>query len=104
MFDLETKRPKMGVNLLMLLHERYWGKGEEGWRAIVKRGRTIVSHLDKTSPASTGTKVDYEYIDLGPDFENFFVGNNIILIRQEYLEILDYITKLLSNKPLDHKK
>ncbi|KAN0073012.1 hypothetical protein V8E54_009126 [Elaphomyces granulatus] len=90
-----------------LLHRKYWGKGEEGWKTIYKRGNITVPPLDLggastsltlqepeaiTENLETGT--DYEFLDLGPGFESFFAGNSTMLIRREYRETLNHITEL----------
>ena len=79
-----------------LLHRRYWGKGDEGWKAIYKRGSITVPDLDEPMPGSsaspTEAMTEYEFLDLGPGFESFFAGNDTML--KEYLETLSHLTEL----------
>jgi hypothetical protein len=92
-----------GAGNFELLHRKYWGKRDEGWKAIYKRGSITVPDLDESVPGSsaspTEAMTEYEFLDLGPGFESFFAGNDTMLIRKEYLETLRHVTELCERGP-----
>jgi hypothetical protein len=79
--------------LFELFHQKYWKKGSGGWNAIIKRGTVAVPYHEEPETA-------YEYLDLGPGLETFFMNKSSIFIRDEYKKALEYIKTLQKSQPV----